>query len=110
MKTLLLKNECTLLPHSTYSICLRGAKQFKTGKYLKLFLDQGDGVSQRIGEAQIVSRKHISFGDLKISDIKDNYYAEARTHESFTASIKNLYRDFDEREIVTLLQFKMNYR
>lgn len=99
-----LKSEIDRIPdQSTYSIVLRGARDHKGDTTLEIFTPMFQDPCRGI----LVSQRHFRFMDLADSDCHDNYSFKARTYMGLNNVMLEAYPDFDSREIVTLLKFKI---
>lgn len=101
---LFLKNDTVLLNvGNTYSICLRGARNFNKDYVLYINLKRHE-----IFKAEVVSLKHLKFTDLLEKDLFDNYDIDCQDYNHLCSKMLEIYDDFDNREIVTILRFKIN--
>ena len=64
-----------------------------------------DGQDKIIGFAGIIDRKVIRFCDIKETMICDEHDPKCKTYLGLFEVMKQVYNDFDEDEIVTVLKF-----
>lgn len=110
MSQLRLKAEAELTKGEVYSICLRGARKYPSDIYgpnstdIEIFTTNPSTPEYT---AKIVSQKQLRFVDLESSDCKNNYDPSATNYSELYHAMINVYSDFDEREIITLLNFEI---
>lgn len=100
------KKPVDFLVGNTYSVVLRGARKYlyKTvGADLEIWVEP----TVRTFEAEIVSQKQLRFTDLEHYDTIDNCDKEVEDLGTLLLAMKKVYPDFDTREIITLLQFRI---
>lgn len=115
MESPILKIGIPFFPKSgrTYSICMRGARRWDSRVPLQIFTNgNGDLIDQPFKvdptcEAVIVSQQHFAFFDLCDEDCSNNYDPSVDTLETLLSAMVKIYPDFDTREIITLLTFKI---
>jgi hypothetical protein len=66
-----------------------------------------DGETEKPDIANIISQNHYLFTDLNASDYGDNYDPSARDKMGLFNAMQEAYPDFEKREIVTILRFKV---
>ncbi len=101
MQKLTFKKEADFVKNEIYSVCLRGARRFDTSEELHL------SIQSAVETATIVSQNSYSFYNLIDKDYADNYDLEARTYAGLLKAMNNVYSDFEDREIVTIIRFKI---
>lgn len=89
----------------TYSVVLRGARNYSTEKQTDLELWTRLDNYQHPQIANVASQKYFRFCDLKEHHCLDNYNPDAQTLEGLKAAMNLHYQDFEQEEIVTLLRF-----
>jgi hypothetical protein len=107
MNRLDLKKKTEFESGKTYSLCLRGARQYETNGNIHLELFGPDDGPEPKHKATIVSQKQRVFKDLVPYDFEDNYDESARSSNGLLKAMQNVYIDFDAKEIVTVLRFKI---
>lgn len=107
MTELKFKKEVEFKSGNTYSVCLRGARRYNTSKELVLALYTPDYLEDPKSIANIISQNHYSFYNLNDKDYADNYDADARAYGGLLKAMQAVYPDFEDREIVTILRFKI---
>ena len=96
-----------------YSVCLRGARSYDKTKPISIFTNnQGAMVDSEFSalpscEAFVISNNQYIFESLNDSDCLDNYDFDAKTKDGLLNAMNNVYTNFDTREIVTILKFKI---
>lgn len=100
-----LKKEAEFEKDKIYSICLRGARRFEKG--LVIFTPAYQDSPKEA--AVVISQNHYRFQDIEPSEYLDNYDVTAQSIMGLGESMSNAYPDFDGREIVTILRFKIIY-
>lgn len=114
MQHLNFKQEINFENGRTYSVCLRGARTYDKKQQLLIFTGNKGALiettiaTQHSCEAYVLSHNQFRFEDLKTSDCLDNYDKDARTVVGLMSAMLNVYPDFDSREIVTLLKFRVS--
>ena len=86
---------------ATYSICLRGARIYDKAQPLSIFT----GNDIHTHNAEIISYNHFRFKDLRSGDLLDNYNKNVRSVQTLLEAMIDVYSDFDDREIITILRF-----
>lgn len=61
-----------------------------------------------LGYGNVIRQIAMSFKDLVDEDLKDEQDPECRTVDGLRTIMKQVYEDFDTREIVTLLYFSVD--
>lgn len=105
-----LKAVANLKIGETYSICLKGARSFRKEKKSNLviyYIDPSNTEIPKEADAVVQSFKQLPFITLNDEDCSDNYNVNARSVSSLESIMREVYPTFDEREIVTLVQFKI---
>jgi hypothetical protein len=107
MTPLNFKKEIEFQSGNTYSVCLRGARRYDTSDEFDLSLYTPDYLENPKAIANIISQNHYSFYNLNDKDYADNYDADARAYGGLLKAMQTVYPDFEDREIVTILRFKI---
>lgn len=100
----------TELGKAVYSICLRGARKYPYNIYgpdsidLEIFTTNP---STPTYTAKIVSQVQMRFIDLMDEDCRNNYDPNATGYMGLFYAMRNVYPDFDAREIITLINFEV---
>ncbi len=96
-----------------YSICMRGARLWDKTNHLYIYTN-GEGelidTAMKVDPkyvADIVSQRQYKFDDLSPIHYSDNYDTSARIGDGLLKAMMNVYKDFDTKEIVTIVQFKI---
>lgn len=66
-----------------------------------------EGQAHFISYGRITNQKVMRFCDLTDVDLHDEHWEDCQTYEGLKKVLKTYYKDFDEREIVTLLYFEL---
>jgi|WetSurMetagenome_2_1015567.scaffolds.fasta_scaffold528455_1 hypothetical protein len=104
MEALRFKVEVNFEEGKTYSVCLRGARRYPKDEFdLSLYTPEFWEKPKAI--ANIVSQKQYRFRDVDAKYCIDNYDETARHYYGLLTAMNNVYKDFDDREIITILQF-----
>lgn len=85
---------------------MRGARRYGYDEF-DLSLYTPEHWEHPKGLANIVSQNCYRFSDLNESDCIDNYDETARTLDGLKDAMNNVYSNFEEREIVTILRFEV---
>jgi len=113
MKELRLKKDVNFEGNKIYSICLRGARRYSVDNEVDLYIYTPNGeINPNTGDtypnlASIVSQKQFRFCDLRGNHCIDNYDITARTLPGLEFAMYNVYDDFEETEIVTIVKFRI---
>ncbi len=104
MEALRFKVEVDFEKGKTYSVCLRGARRYQRDEFdLSLYTPEFNESPKAI--ANIISQKQFVFRYIDAKYCADNYDESARDYWGLLNAMNNVYTDFDDREIVTILQF-----
>ncbi|MTI30351.1 hypothetical protein [Xanthovirga aplysinae] len=74
---------------------------------LKSAKTSDEGQAQFIAYGRITNQKVFRFCDLSDVDLQNEHLSSCRTYEGLKKMMKSIYKDFDERELVTLLYFEV---
>ena len=102
-KTIYLKNNVDFKRGQIYSLCLRRARYFEPDESI-LFCTPS---KEHGTEMKITSQHQFRFFDLKDGDVRHNYDANIQSIIDLQLKMMQSYKDFDDREIVTIIKFKM---
>lgn len=91
---------------NVYSVCLRGARIYQINSGIQ-FYNATTLREPTLREATVIYSAQFRFADLTYNEYKENYDEEARTHKGLEAAMKEIYNGFNDREIVTILRFKV---
>jgi hypothetical protein len=105
MTPLKFKKPVTFEKWATYSVCLRGARKYPSFEDVDLSLYTPNSDEPIL--ANVVSDKQFRFCDLKQKHVDDNYDKNARSLDGIKEAMHNVYIDFEETEIVTILRFNV---
>ena len=86
---------------------MRGARRFDTSDEFHLSLYTPIHWEKPKEIANIVSQQHFRFCDLEAQDCFDNYDEDARMKADLRKAMDNVYGEFDDREVVTILRFQV---
>jgi hypothetical protein len=107
MTPLKFKGEVEFQKDETYSVCLRGARRHDTSGDFDISIYTPEYWEKPKFIANVVSQNHYSFYNLIDEDFTDNYDSDARTYGGLYKAMQNVYPDFKDREVVTILRFKV---
>lgn len=106
MERLMFKKDVEFEKGEVYSVCLMGARRFAKDEYdLSLYTPASKDQPSKL--ANIISQNQYCFYNLIDTDYADNYDKDARSYSGLEKAMQNVYPDFDNREIVTILRFKV---
>lgn len=106
MKRLDFKQKTNFESGQVYSVCLRGARRFERDVH-DLSLYDISNPAFPVAFANIISENQYSFYNLIDEDYSDNCDLSARTFGGLYNAMKNVYEGFRDREIVTILRFRI---
>ena len=66
-----------------------------------------DGIYQHDFSPIVISKKLMRFQDLKDEDLVNEHDPDCRTYAGLFKKMEEYYPGFDEREIVTLIEFEI---